>query len=272
MKNIISILLVVVAAGIFSCASDNDTTPANEVEDLTLLSENQIPGTELTMKIYQHEEKLMVGYNRFEILLQKAGMDGEFTNATIMFKPMMEMQMEMGTMMHACPKEEPVEGTNFENSFAGTVTFVMPSGDMGSWTLGVEVSDDDTGDSGEVMIPVSVETPEESRVASFPMGDVSYFVTMVEPNDPEVGANTFEVMVNKRESMMSWPAVDMFQISMEPEMPDMGHGSPNNVDPVYTTNGHYVGKVNFTMDGYWKINLKLESGDFAQQLSFDVTF
>ncbi len=268
MKNIISILFVVLTAGIFSCSSDDDMTPKNEIEELTLLSEKQIPGTELTLKIYQYDQKLMVGYNRFEILLQKVGVDEDFTNATITFNPM----MDMGTMVHACPKEDPVVDINFENAFAGAVNFVMPSGEMGSWTLGVYVEDDDTGDSGEIIIPITVVMPEESRVKSFSMGDNTYFVTMVEPNDPEVGANDFEITIHKRESMMSWPAVEMFQISMEPEMPDMGHGSPNNEDPAHTANGHYVGKVNFTMDGYWKINLELETGEQVEDLSFDVTF
>ncbi len=268
MKNIVSMLFAVMAAGMFSCTTTEDIIPENEMEELTLLNEKQIPGTELTMKIYQHEEKLMVGYNRFEVMLKKAGVEGDFTNAAISFNPM----MDMGTMMHACPKENPVMGTNFENAFAGAVTFVMPSGDMGNWTLGVMVKDNDTGDEGEATIPVTVEMPKESRVKSFSMGDDTYFVTMVEPYDPEVGANDFEVTINKKESMMNWPVVDIFQISMDPEMPDMGHGSPNNVDPVITSNGHYMGKVNFTMDGYWKINLQLKSGEMVQDLSFDVTF
>lgn len=40
-------------------------------------------------------------------------------------------------------------------------------------------------------------------------------------------------------------------------MPSMGHGSPNNVNPVHIEKGHYRGKVNFTMTGEWQIKLKV---------------
>jgi len=56
---------------------------------------------------------------------------------------------------------------------------------------------------------------------------------------------------------------------MEPEMPAMGHGSPNNVNPVAIGNGHYKGKVNFTMTGLWQVNLDFMMGaDLADDTQF----
>jgi hypothetical protein len=73
---------------------------------------------------------------------------------------------------------------------------------------------------------------------------------------------------------MSFPAVDDLSISFVPEMPSMGHSSPNNVDPVYTADGHYKGQVNFTMTGWWRLNLTLKKGDtlISDNLSFNITF
>ncbi|MNR44863.1 hypothetical protein D3C85_1636520 [compost metagenome] len=59
---------------------------------------------------------------------------------------------------------------------------------------------------------------------------------------------------------------------MTPEMPSMGHGSPNNVEPVITKNGIYKGKVNFTMTGDWKINFVLAKGGQSNVTFFDLTF
>ena len=72
--------------------------------------------------------------------------------------------------------------------------------------------------------------------------------------------------------MMTFPAEDNFSITMTPEMPSMGHGSPNNVNPVLTKNGHYKGKVNFTMTGDWRINLVLNKEGKSTTTFFDLLF
>ena len=69
--------------------------------------------------------------------------------------------------------------------------------------------------------------------------------------------NDFEIVLHKKVSMMDFPAIENYTIEIVPEMPSMGHGSPNNVNPIHLANGHYIGKVNFTMTGLWKIKLKL---------------
>lgn len=267
-NNILTVAVLAVIATFYSCNSDDEIISEELLENLTRLTEKQIPETDLSVKIYQYTESLSVGYNRFEILVSKMGVDGAFTDAQITFKPM----MDMGDMMHACPIENPVLGTNFDNVFAGALVFVMPSGDMGNWTLGVKVKDNETEEEGEVMLPIHIELPDESRMKSFSMGDDKYFISLIEPFIPQVGINDFEVTVHKKQSMMEWPSVEDFNIAIEPEMPDMGHGSPNNVDPIHASNGHYFGKVNFTMDGYWKINVELEKDGLRHEMSFDITF
>ena len=79
--------------------------------------------------------------------------------------------------------------------------------------------------------------------------------------DPEVGKNDFEVTIHAKESGMLWPAVDGLTVEIEPEMPSMGHGSPDNVNPVNTSNGHYLGTVNFTMSGLWYVNMTIKDGN-----------
>jgi hypothetical protein len=54
---------------------------------------------------------------------------------------------------------------------------------------------------------------------------------------------------------MYFPPDDSYTIEIKPEMPVTGIVSPNNVNPVNTSLGHYKGKVNFTMTGEWHVNV-----------------
>ncbi|MDT4842046.1 hypothetical protein FQZ97_759270 [compost metagenome] len=75
--------------------------------------------------------------------------------------------------------------------------------------------------------------------------------------------------------MMNFPAQDNLTIEMTPEMPSMGHGSPNNISPVSTGNGHYKGKVNYTMTGDWRLHLKVSDANgtvLLQDAFIDILF
>ena len=75
--------------------------------------------------------------------------------------------------------------------------------------------------------------------------------------------------------MMSWPYEPYLNVEIDPQMPSMNHGSPNNVNPVHIENGHYLGVVNFTMTGWWQVNLLIKDGEgniLADDVFFDITF
>jgi hypothetical protein len=72
--------------------------------------------------------------------------------------------------------------------------------------------------------------------------------------------------------MMAFPAVSNCDVTIEPSMPSMGHGSPNNINPVHMADGHYMGSVNFTMDGEWLIEVSvLEGSTEIGAIDFEVT-
>jgi hypothetical protein len=83
----------------------------------------------------------------------------------------------------------------------------------------------------------------------------------MKPFDAKVGMNDIEVFVHTEESMMSYPAVENITLVMTPDMPSMGHGSPNNENPVHKGNGMYQGKVNFTMGGEWRVMFDVMDGE-----------
>ena len=214
------------------------------------------------------DDSLMTGYNKLYVRVKNNATEEVLNGFTITFAPM----MDMGTMQHAAPVENPGKA-DADGLYEGAVVFIMPS-TAGTWTLGVH-AEDAQGNVADIDLIPMVGMPAEARILSFESDiDASkLFVSLCVPRNPEVGLNDFELAVHKKESMMSFPPLDGLTIKIEPEMPSMGHGSPNNVDPVSVGNGHYLGKVNFTMTGYWKVNLTILQGQdtVKSHLAFDIT-
>ena len=151
----------------------------------------------------------------------------------------------------------------------------MPSG-SGSWTLQIKVLNNTTDKEGLIMIPLTITEPVLSKQKSFTAqhNGSKYFISLIEPSTPKIGINDFEIAIYKKTSMMSWPADSSLSVTITPEMPSMGHGSPNNINPVHVGKGHYKGKVNFTMTGLWRINLDFMSGTAVADTTqyFDIEF
>ena len=147
---------------------------------------------------------------------------------------------------------------------------------MAKWEIHFHIHNHISATEGEIELEVNVKTKEESKVQSFLSYSDStpYFITLIKPNNPEVGMNDLKIGVYKRANMDSFPAVDDLIIGFAPSMTVMGHGSPNNVDPVIESEGIYNGKVNFTMTGKWELAFTLKDKNdqlIADTSSFDLT-
>ncbi len=260
-----------------SCNKEDDdpieTTPTDPFEGLTYIGETSAVGAGAIVKIYADEE-LFVGYNTIYVALyDSANTTTQLTEAHVTFMP----EMNMGMMHHACPFENP--STTVEsgtNAFKGAVVFLMPS-TAGTWTLGVHIHNHANHQEGIAILPITVTEPSEPKLITFEseIDGTKLFVTRITPLSPEVGVNDVQFGIYKRENMMSFPAVNDYRITMTPEMPTMGHGSPNNIDPISTGNGMYDGKINFTMTGYWRVHLDFSTATHEIVKSgqyFDITF
>lgn len=222
------------------------------------------------------EDSLFVGYNKvlFRITDKATGMAARM--AEIKLLPL----MDMGTYSHACPVENPGETPNQDGYFEGAVLFSMP-GVNNSWSLSAIVTLDGVKDS--VYFPISkvVGTNPVKKIVvidSVSNGPGSwkiskYPVSLVEPAEWKVGNNSFEITVHNMASKMSFPCCNDFSVEIIPEMPSMGHGSPNNVNPELTSMGHYLGTVNFTMTGAWRVNMIFTKGGrvIGKNNYFDIT-
>lgn len=263
----LGIALLVVSVTIISCKKTPPPTPEpSPTDDLFKIGSGTAMGYEVNL---WGETEPFVGYNELYVEVVDPSTNKMVSNMDISFMPM----MDMGTMMHSAPMESP-DGPNSDGLYEGAVVFIMPS-TAGTWSLSVELSEAG-GQPETVDFAPDVKAPAEARMLTFE-GDINQeklFVSLVKPMKPEVGINDYEITVHQRQTMMSFPGVDNYSITIEPEMPTMGHGSPDNEDPVSSGNGHYEGKVNFTMTGLWRVHMTIKDGadTVKSNIHFDITF
>ena len=264
------------AIGLASCEktmTEPEVTPVDPYENLVYIGETEVVGAGAIAKLYA-EDELFVGYNRIHVaLFDSADHNLQLTDAHVTFNPM----MDMGMMQHSCPFENP--GMTVEDgtkTFKGSIVFIMPS-TAGSWNLKIEVHNHANNQEGMASYDLTVVEKAEPRLITFisEADSSKLFVARIDPTNPEIGLNDIVFGIYKKETMMSFPPVEGYMIEMEPEMPSMNHGSPNNVNPVSKGMGMYEGVVNFTMTGYWKVNLDFKTAngdDIKLDQFFDITF
>ena len=261
MKSIFKMLaLAGVIAFTFSCkknntAPDEETNPtSNPTSNLIQIGETYIIGANAKAIIYS-AKPFETGYNVVYVALFDSTDGSRLSAGHFNINPM----MDMGMMQHSCPVENTADTITTDNYFKTAVVFSMP-GTASEWSLNLNFHNHKNGLEGSGTLGVNVISSSPARFKSTVLSldsNSSVLISLVGLLNPQVGINDFEITLHKKASMMSFPAIDNYSVEIIPEMPSMGHGSPNNVNPILTSNGHYVGKVNFTMTGLWRINLKL---------------
>lgn len=275
MKNLIIALAAFAVAGFMTACTkeetkanntNNNTNPYTIPSNLKKVGETWVGGAKAKAEIYA-EQDLFVGYNKIYVALSDSLngerlIDGHFE---------IEPEMDMGTMVHASPFEHQDTTLADNGLFKGAVVFTM----AGNWKLHIHFHNHKNGLEGEGEATLVVTLPSITLIKSFKDTDsATVYVTLASPTfSPKVGINNFEVLLHKKQTMMSFPALTDLTVEIDPTMPSMGHGSPNNVNPVHTEKGHYLGKANFTMTGLWRVALTVKRGGTVlnNTLYFDIT-
>ena len=274
MKNILFNLscLLLLSSVLFSCQKDPALRP--DVINYIKVTEAVSTGSSFNVGFYA-TDSLFVGYNKVYLKVTDNTTGLAINQASIVLSPL----MNMGTMKHACPWENPASTPNTSGYYVGAVLFSMPG--TNSWSLGADVTLNGKTESVNFAIPVVIATNPVQKIVVMDtvltagvMTINKYPISIVKPVAWKVGMNPFEITIHNMQSMMNFPLCSDFTVVITPEMPSMGHGSPNNVNPVHVSNGHYVGSVNFTMTGAWRINMLIKKSDWvkARTAFFDITF
>ncbi len=226
------------------------STSDSDDNDLVLTPINSVVVGDYTVKL-SSETELETGANALYWALEKAGKSVEMKSMTMM--PM----MDMGTMMHSSPYENPIKFEESDNYFKGMAVFIMPGGEMGSWSINFTIVTENQ-ETIEGTLAIDVASSWKLTSVKDSAGD-SYFISWVEPNDPVVGSNELTFLVHKRATMMSFPAFADAEVVIYPYM-DMGGGqghSTNFTAPSNKGNGVYEGDINYSMSGTWTTSVEL---------------
>ncbi len=254
------ILTLVVITSLNSCKKEEAPTPESPLKDMALVLSSKTNVDAYKLDIYMMEDPF-VGFNKIYIEVYDSISGERASDWNFTLKPMMTMMMNGTTMQHTSPVEQPKFSKEM-NAYEGAVVFIMPTSDMGVWNM--DIAFENNRGSGTLQFSPKVVEKDNPALLSFLSAsnpDKKYFVALLNPTKPDVGINDFEIGIYTKESMMSFPTVDGLEVTIAPEMPTMGHGSPDNVNPVSMGNGHYKGSVNFTMSGLWHVNLTIKDGD-----------
>ena len=276
MKNTIIYLAIacILPFIMFSCSKDNNS-PASPLDGLTKLDEGYAIGASAKVEIWG-TRNYFAGYNNLTVVLYDSlNMNQKITDAHIHFMPTMTMDMGTSTMTHSAPVENPGV-TAVDDVFPGAIIFQMPTVTGGTWSLSVEVHNHKYDKEGEADFDISVDNPSEACVTTFTSTGsdaTNLILALLNPEKFKVGINDIEFTIFRKDDMMNFPYDDTYAIEITPEMPSMGHGSPNNENPVNIGDGHYKGQVNFTMTGMWRIHVVVKKNDvtISPDTYFDVT-
>jgi hypothetical protein len=259
--------VVLLSLAVISCdKNDDESAPQiDPTEGLIKIQEFSAQDSPYTVTLYNKTGRLQLGYTK--VYFAVTDREGKFIdNAVLTHFP----EMDMGMMKHSTPRSEvtKIEGKALYEAY---YAFLMYSGQGdGTWYYDVEYTVGDVSYSfNDVALQVdNVFRPdgETARrviqsVTAVDGSEKRYIITLVEPLNPKVGANEITAYLHERQDANTYPTVANFKLKLDPRMPSMeNHSSPNNADLTWdAANGIYKGTVNFSMTGYWKLNLILQN-------------
>jgi hypothetical protein len=266
------VIFLFLIAGLFvSCDKDDNPEPVITDPAAGLKKIQEFADGNYTVTAWNETGEWRLGYTKVYFTVQDK--NGAFVeNAELRAFP----EMDMGMMKHSTPRAEITKDAGkalYETYYA----FLMYSGQgNGKWYYDLEYSISDAlsssyvadGKLDDVEIDVkNVFRPdgqtERKVIQSLVAVDGSnkrYVVTLVEPQKPKAGLNDITAYIHERIDANTYNPVENFTLKLDPRMPSMeNHSSPNNADLTWNaTEKIYRGKVNFSMTGYWKLNLILQ--------------
>jgi YtkA-like len=228
-------------------------TPA-PTENLIKIGETYISGAGAKALVYS-KKAFETGYNEVYVALYDSIDGSRLSKGHFDVLPM----MDMGMLQHSCPVENS-EDTMTTNGYFKSVVYFSMTGTALQWKLNFNFHNHKNERHGEGSLGVEVKASSPSKFKTTTLSLDSnkvLFLSLLEPSKPVVGINDFEIVLHHKRSGMDYAQVNDYTIEIEPNMPSMGHGSPNNINPVHQAEGHYKGKVNYTMTGLWQVKLKL---------------
>jgi len=106
------------------------------------------------------------------------------------------------------------------------------------------------------------------------LGDGStLYLSYINPKTPATGLNNFEFLINKSSDTVTFAVDTSYTIALKPVLLSSNTPSTGNINPVPSGDlKHYIGKVNFTSAGQWRINMYMTKAGYSDSTYFDVSY
>ena len=292
-NSFLSVVVVLLGTTVTSCNSNDDGVQAGiEIPGITITDDVDCCSAEEALQVYRFLQTVKIvpelstvvdgkynvfaytktgalhsGYNDIYFVATKQSTGNYIKNFDVTnITPLMHMvKMDM---YHSTPVGP--DAASFNDGYLAVkrtwVSFVMNTSDAGSWTLSYDALVlGKTGGVEKQDVVVNALPDGQAWIKSFKVGDDTYYLSLVNPNEWQTGTNGIRAYVSKKSAKATTPytlASDIFTIDIDPRMPDMGnHTSPDNTALVKQTDGSYQGTINLTMTGLWRIHLTVRNAD-----------
>jgi hypothetical protein len=238
MRLFLYILIIPILSLITSCSNDNGNIidpPVSEYQLVHTVEKNNVK-----FGIYSaSSNRLIYGYNFVNGVEKNSGF--------VKFNAI--MYHGLGGPSHSTPSDDRFVYDNNKKLFKGYISFIMID-TSAFWAGYFNYNNEASVDSAIINI-----TGSENQITLWDNQNTQkfYVLSLIKTNNPKVGLNDYHMLLHESPDMNSYTEIDNAEMFIKPWMESMGHGSPNNINPVSVGNGRYEGKVNFTMAGEWYV-------------------
>lgn len=247
--NLILLLLTSVLLLISACSNDSPVKVNEDPVNTDYVKVVTAESGGLKFEIWSSTaQKLRYAYNKVGFRVYENNVAKE--SGYVKFFP--KMYHWLNSPMHSTPVKAQYNYDNALQMFTGYIVFSMVSDTSSLWYGFYNYNDQLYLDSA--FFTVEQYTPGQIKAFSDYTAGAGYFLTLVKPYTPQRGFNTFQVMLHRTFDYINFEQEDNAQMIIMPWMESMLHGSTNNVNPTYKSEGIYEGTVNLTMPGEWTVS------------------
>lgn len=290
MKNLLSFIFGLTVLTLYSCNSNDDITNNGlEGTGITITDDVDCCSAEEALQVYKFLQTVKIipelsivvdgkynvfaysksgslhkGFNDIYFVATKKETGNYIKNFNLKdITPLMHMvKMDM---YHSTPASEDVE--SFNDAYLavkrGWISFLMETSEAGTWQLSYTaevLGKTATLDNADINIAALPEGQEWLK--SFKIDNTTYFISLANADELKTGTNTLKAYISRKGDDITkhYPlATEKFTVDIVPTMPDMGnHTSPDNSPLLQQEDGSYLGKLNLTMTGLWRIHLTVK--------------
>ena len=283
---VVGLFIFTATFGLVSCNSNDDENGSIVIDGIDLTSDIDCCSAEEALQVYKFLQTVKIvpelstsidgkynvfaytptgtlhrGYNDVYFVVTKKLTGNYVKNFEVKdFAPLMTM-VKMGHK-HSTPVSGAfvTEDSSRPALKHGWVSLLMNTSENGYWNFSYNIEVlGSTGGLDGAEIKVDALPDGQDWLKNFKLGDDTFFLSLVNPNNWATGTNEIRAYISKKSNPITTPyavATEEFTMEIDPRMPDMGnHTSPDNVKLTRQSDGSYKGVINLTMTGLWRIHL-----------------